>query len=94
MIEGAFFIDAGNIWAINTTDKREGALFNAATFWNEIAIGTGYGFRLDFDFFIIRFDFGLRLREPYSENGKHWIPGNRRWNNNDWAFSVGIGYPF
>ncbi len=94
MIEGAFFVDAGNIWAINDSDTREGAIFNFANFYKDIAVGTGYGFRLDFDFFIVRFDFGLRLRMPYTENGKYWIPGNRKFTNSDWAFTVGIGYPF
>jgi len=94
MIEGAFFVDAGNIWAINDSDTREGAIFNFANFYKDIAVGTGYGFRLDFDFFIVRFDFGLRLRMPYTENGKYWIPENRKFTNSDWAFTVGIGYPF
>jgi outer membrane protein assembly factor BamA len=94
MIEGAFFIDAGNIWAVNNYDTREGAVFKYPGFYKEIAVGTGYGFRMDFDFFIIRFDFGLKLRQPFLDNGKYWIPGNRKFTNSDWAFSVAIGYPF
>jgi hypothetical protein len=94
MIEGALFVDAGNIWAINETDDREGALFELSDFHKEIAIGTGLGFRFDFDFFIIRLDFGLKLKDPSMEEGKRWIPLNRSYNYDDWTFNIGIGYPF
>lgn len=94
MLEGAYFIDAGNIWAINSTDDREGALFEPNDFYKEIAIGTGLGFRLDFDFFIVRFDFGLKLKDPSLPEGERWIPMNRGFEYEDWTFNVGIGYPF
>lgn len=94
MIEGAFFIDAGNIWAINTLDNREGAIFQFNDFYKEIAIGTGLGFRLDFDLVIVRFDFGLKVKDPAAELGKRWIPLNRNYGYDDWTFNLGIGYPF
>ncbi|MCP4179606.1 MAG: BamA/TamA family outer membrane protein, partial [bacterium] len=94
MLEGALFLDVGNIWAINNQDERTGALFEFKDFYKELAIGTGIGFRLDFDFFIIRFDFGLKLKDPTQPIGKRWIPTNRRFYRDDWTFNVGIGYPF
>lgn len=94
MLEGAFFIDGGNIWAINKEDDREGALFEPSDFYKEIAVGTGLGFRFDFDYFIIRFDFGLKLKDPSMEEGTRWIPWNRSYTYEDWTFNVGIGYPF
>jgi outer membrane protein assembly factor BamA len=94
MIEGAFFVDAGNIWAINNNDDRPGALFEFNKFYKEIAVGTGFGFRFDFDFFIVRFDFGLKLKDPALPEGVRWIPFNRSFNSNDWTFNIGIGYPF
>lgn len=94
MLEGAVFVDAGNIWAINSHDDREGALFQLNNFYREIAVGTGVGFRFDFDFFIIRFDFGLKLKDPALPVNERWIPLNRRFNSNDWTFNIGIGYPF
>ncbi len=93
-IEGALFVDAGNIWAINNNDERNKSQFYIDDFYKQIAVGTGFGFRLDFDFFIIRTDFGIKLREPYKTKDKYWIPGNRSFGKDDWTFNVGIGYPF
>jgi outer membrane protein assembly factor BamA len=93
-LEGAFFIDAGNIWAIRPEDDREGALFEWNRFYKEIAIGTGLGIRLDFNFFLIRGDFGLKLRDPVLPEGKRFIPTNRGFEKSDLKFQFGIGYPF
>jgi outer membrane protein assembly factor BamA len=92
--EGAFFIDAGNIWAIRPEDEREGALFKWNRFYKEIAVGTGLGIRLDFNFFLIRGDLGLKLRDPAMEEGKRFIPFNRGFEKSDLKFQFGIGYPF
>lgn len=94
MMEGALFVDAGNIWAINKQDVRTGAIFQISDFYKEIAIGTGIGFRFDFDFFIIRFDFGLKLKDPALPENSRWIPLNRKFNSDEWTFNIGIGYPF
>ena len=92
--EGAFFIDAGNIWAIRPEDEREGALFEWNRFYKEIAIGTGLGLRLDFNFFLIRGDVGLKLRDPALAEGKRFIPTSRGFERSDLKFQFGIGYPF
>ncbi len=95
LMEGAMFLDAGNIWAINHNDKREGALFRFSRFYNDIAVGTGLGLRFDFSFFIFRVDMGLKIRDPAEPIDRRWIPLNRGFNfNNDLAFNIGIGYPF
>jgi len=75
-------------------DEREGALFEWNRFYKEIAIGTGLGIRLDFNFFLIRGDFGLKLRDPALPEGKRFIPTNRGIKTNDLKFQFGIGYPF
>ena len=75
IINGAVFIDAGNIWAIDKNDNRAGALFDLYRFYNEIAVGTGFGTRIDLSFFIIRFDFGIPLHDPT-------LPLGERWRNN------------
>jgi outer membrane protein assembly factor BamA len=93
-LEGAFFIDAGNIWAIRPEDDREGALFKWDRFYKEIAVCTGLGFRLDFNFFLLRFDFGVKMRDPSLPAGERWIPTNRGFVRNDLKFQFGIGYPF
>lgn len=97
VVEGAWFVDAGNIWSINQDDKRQGGNFAFKRFLKEIAVGTGFGLRLDFDFFIFRTDFGLKLHDPA-------LPENRRWvfqddnkfmfHSRNWEFNLGIGYPF
>lgn len=78
-IEGAWFVDAGNIWLLNKDSLRTNAEFDKARFVNEIAIGSGVGIRLDLDFFIIRFDVSMPFKNPS-------LPMNERW-----IFNGGIG---
>ncbi len=95
LIEGALFLDAGNIWAIDDNDRREGAMFRFDSFYKDIAVGTGVGFRLDFSFFVFRLDIGRKLRDPAEPADKRWIPLNRSLDfENDINFNIGIGYPF
>ncbi|MBN1821824.1 MAG: BamA/TamA family outer membrane protein, partial [Prolixibacteraceae bacterium] len=94
MLEGAIFLDAGNIWAINDRDNREGAKFELNKFYRQFALGTGTGFRFDFNYFIFRLDLGMKLRDPAQESGNGWIIGNRKLNNDDFNISFAIGYPF
>ena len=93
-LEGALFIDAGNIWAINEKDNRPGAQFKFNEFYNQIALGTGSGFRFDFEFFIFRLDLGVKLRDPAQEEGNGWILGHRPYDSEDFNISFAIGYPF
>ena len=94
ILQGAFFIDAGNIWSINKKDKREGALFKFNKFYKDIAIGTGLGLRFDFSFFLLRFDLGVKARDPLEPRNNGWILGYRKIKYNDWMFNIAIGYPF
>ena len=93
-LEGALFIDAGNIWAINNNDNREGAVFKINKFYRQFAVGTGTGFRFDLSYFILRADIGMKLRDPAAIKGERWIIGNRGIKGNDFTFSFAIGYPF
>ena len=94
MLEGALFLDVGNIWAINKKDNRPGAQFEIDKFYKQIALGTGAGFRFDFNYFIFRFDLGMKLREPTNSFGEGWIIGSRPYKSDDFNFSFAIGYPF
>lgn len=97
VVEGAWFFDAGNIWSINQDDKREGGDFDIKRFYKEIAVGSGLGLRLDFDFFLFRADFGLKLRDPSLKDGDRWLAKNDHsfiFRGSNWAFCLGIGYPF
>ncbi|MCK5730718.1 MAG: BamA/TamA family outer membrane protein, partial [Draconibacterium sp.] len=93
-LEGALFLDAGNIWAINEKDNREGALFKFNRFYKQIAIGTGAGLRFDLNYFILRVDTGMKVRDPAQEEHNGWIIGTRPINGEDFVFSFAIGYPF
>jgi len=94
LMEGALFLDAGNIWAINSLDNREGALFKLNEFYRQIAVGTGTGLRFDFTYFIFRLDLGLKLVDPSLPEGQRFIPGNYLIKNEHLNLSFAIGYPF
>ncbi|MGQ7870014.1 translocation and assembly module lipoprotein TamL [Sunxiuqinia sp. sy24] len=93
-IEGAFFLDAGNIWAINEKDNRPGAQFKLNQFYEQIAIGTGMGLRFDFTYFIFRLDLGMKLRDPSLEAGRRVVIGNYPLSSEHFNLSFAIGYPF
>jgi len=95
--KSALFIDTGNIWLLNNPD-RPAENFSFGEFYKEIAIGTGLGLRLDFDFFLIRLDIAFPLRAP-SANGLEWRLSDidlisRRWRKDNLRYNLGIGYPF
>lgn len=94
-LEGALFLDAGNIWTYNYDPSRLGSQFTFDKFYKDIAIGTGTGFRFDFNFVIARVDMGMKLRDPSISNGSKWIIMNRPYTfADDFAIVLGIGYPF
>jgi len=64
-VEGAFFIDAGNVWTLKTDPNRPNTKFTS-DFLNQFAIGAGWGIRWDFTYFVIRVDFGYKVRNPYT----------------------------
>jgi len=96
-LKGAVFVDAGNVWLIDSQDLPA-QNFEFAQFYKEIAIGTGIGFRLDFDFFVLRLDTAFPVRAP-TANGFRWVLsdfdiGSKSWRQNNLRFNLGIGYPF
>jgi len=95
ILEGALFLDAGNIWTVRQDDDRPGSRFRLNTFTDEIAVGTGFGLRFDLKFLLLRTDLGLKLRDPQYSEGSKWIPLNRPFNTqDDVSIVIGIGYPF
>jgi outer membrane protein assembly factor BamA len=90
-VNGAFFVDAGNVWML-TADSRPNSQFRFDRFYNEIAVGTGLGLRLDFSFVIMRFDVGVRVWDPVLPLPQRFVLGNFRYAPP--AFNLGIGYPF
>jgi outer membrane protein assembly factor BamA len=93
VMKGALFLDAGNVWLLNKDENRPDAEFHFNTFTNQLAVGTGFGLRFDFSFFILRFDVGFPLRNAYATDGRHWIPsaGDAF---KEFLFNFAIGYPF
>jgi outer membrane protein assembly factor BamA len=93
---GAVFIDAGNIWLANEDPDRPGAKFTK-NFLKELAIGTGVGIRFDITLFVIRFDVGIPIKEPWKENP--WLLsqirlGKAEWRRENIMYNIAIGYPF
>jgi outer membrane protein assembly factor BamA len=93
-MEGALFLDAGNIWALRKEENRINADFKWSRFYKEIAVGTGFGVRFDFSFFVLRFDFGLKLHDPALPEHERWIPVLKDFALSDLHLKFGIGYPF
>ncbi|MDA8693008.1 BamA/TamA family outer membrane protein [Saprospiraceae bacterium] len=97
--KSAIFIDAGNVWLINNQERPEGN-FSFNEFYKQIGIGTGFGLRLDFDFFLIRLDVAFPLRAPTpNNNGFTWRlsdidPLSAAWRSQNLRYNLGIGYPF
>ena len=92
LLEGALFIDGGNIWTTKRDNSRPGSQFGSQ-FLDQIALGYGFGLRFDFSYFIIRFDFGFKWRNPVPlSDGSHWIPlkGQGLFDNPN----VAVNYPF
>ncbi|HSH20345.1 MAG TPA: BamA/TamA family outer membrane protein [Draconibacterium sp.] len=92
LIQGALFMETGNVWLLNADENRPGAQFSFNNFASQLAVGTGLGLRFDFDFFVLRTDFGFPLRYPYDD-------GEGNWNNvgemfSKFKFNIAIGYPF
>lgn len=76
MLEGALFVDMGNIWKIKddtTTMDDDLGIFKFNTFWKQVAIGPGIGIRADFDFLIVRLDIAFALHNPYLPAGEKWF---------------------
>ncbi len=92
VFEGAAFIDAGNIWTIHNYENQPGGMFRFSTFWKQIAAAYGVGLRMDFTYFILRFDLGIKAYNP-AMNQERWPIVHPRWKR-DTAFHFAVGYPF
>jgi outer membrane protein assembly factor BamA len=91
---GALFVDAGNIWTIRDYEDQPGGQFHFDTFWKEIAVSYGLGLRLNFDYFIVRFDMGMKAINPAYENEKEHFPIVHPRLSRDFAFHFAVGLPF
>lgn len=93
ILEGALFLDAGNVWNINSSDDRPGTRLSA-DFYKQIAMGTGAGLRLNANYFLLRFDLGVRLKDPSLPAGERFVLFNSDGGFRRSVFNIAIGYPF
>lgn len=89
---GAAFIDAGNIWTLRNYADQPGGQFKFNTFYKQIAVAYGLGLRLDLDFFVLRFDGGMKAINP--AEGAERYPIIHPKFSRDFAFHFAVGYPF
>lgn len=91
---GAFFIDAGNIWTIKDYKDQPGGQFRFGEFYKQIAAAYGLGLRLNFDYFIMRFDFGMKAVNPaYTTNREHFPVFHPNFGR-DLSVHFAVGMPF
>ena len=92
--EGAAFIDAGNIWTLRNYEDQPGGQFKFSEFYKQIAAAYGLGLRLNFDYFILRFDMGMKAINPaYETQEEHWAIVHPKLSR-DFAFHFAVGLPF
>ncbi|TPV35716.1 outer membrane protein assembly factor [Paucihalobacter ruber] len=88
---GAFFIDAGNIWNVLDDIDDPKATFTGFNSLKDIAVGTGFGLRYDFNFFILRGDIGFKTYDPSQPDNNRWFTN---YNFANAVYNIGINYPF
>lgn len=91
-LNGALFLDAGNVWLIRKDEQRPGGEFEPSTFLNDIALGTGTGLRYDMGFLVLRLDLGIALHDPADTHKSGYY--NIRKFSDGLALHFAVGYPF
>lgn len=91
---GAFFIDSGNIWTLREYEVQPGGQFKLDEFYKQMAVAYGLGVRLNFDYFILRFDMGMKAVNPAYEDSKGHYPFIHPDFGRDFAFHFAVGMPF
>ncbi|WP_121667744.1 translocation and assembly module lipoprotein TamL [Mesonia aquimarina] len=89
-LNSAVFVDVGNIWNIWDSVEDEKAVFSSLSDIKELSVSSGFGFRYDLDFFVIRLDIGFKTYNPAASD-QQWF---RDYNFGNAVYNVGINYPF
>ncbi len=92
VVELGLFLDAGNIWTIKDYEGQQGGVFKFNKFYEQIAAAYGAGIRLDFKYFLVRVDMGMKAHNPASGQ-EHWPLLHPRFKR-DSEFHFSVGYPF
>jgi outer membrane protein assembly factor BamA len=98
ILQGAAFVDGGNVWLFNADTTKPGALFSSK-FMSELAAGTGICLRFDLSFLVLRFDLAFPIRKRWLPAGQRWVLnqvdfGSSQWRKENLVFNLAIGYPF
>ena len=88
---GAVFVDAGNIWNVFDNVEDDEATFDGFSSLRDIAVGSGFGLRYDFSFFVLRGDIGFKTYDPARDLGSRWF---KDYNFSNAVYNIGINYPF
>lgn len=91
---GALFIDAGNIWTLRNYEEQQGGQFSFKEFYKQIAVAYGIGLRLNFDYFVLRFDMGMKAINPAYETKKDHYAIFHPDFSRDFTFHFAVGLPF
>ena len=94
-IEGAAFIDAGNVWTMKTNkgnDPESSSVFTWKNFGRSIAMNWGVGVRADFGFLVLRVDWGMKIHDPARD--RRWVNPSQWIRRDGCAVHFGVGYPF
>ena len=90
-LNGAIFVDAGNIWNVLDNVEDDRATFSGLDSLKDIAVGSGFGLRYDFSFFVFRFDIGFKTYDPSYRDENRWF---NDYNFANAVYNIGINYPF
>lgn len=104
-VEGAAFIDAGNVWLFRELQRPEGITYGTTQFrinefYKQLGIGTGFGLGFDFTFLILRFDVGIKVYDPARPPGERFVLDDLKFfkpfgqGKEPVIYNIGIGYPF
>ena len=93
-LHGAAFVDAGNVWTTRDYDDQPGGRFKFNTFYKQIAASYGLGLRFNFDYFILRFDGGMKAISPLYESGRDKFPILHPKFSRDFTLHFAVGLPF
>ncbi len=100
IVQGAIFVDAGNVWLYNDDPNQAGGKFTK-NFLSQLAVGAGAGLRFDATILVLRLDVAFPLRKPYLPEGQRWVLNriglfdkSPAWRSENLVFNLGIGYPF
>lgn len=92
VVELGLFVDAGNIWTIRDYSNQPGGVFKFNKFYKQIAMAYGAGIRMDFNYFLLRLDLGMKAHNP-ALGQQPWPIIHPDWKR-DHSFHFSIGYPF